>query len=124
MVAAVKYKWDNNVAHQFQNTVMKNMGSMKIPKPVGDSSQESIDNLASDLNDFFHRCANEANIIKSKMVAGNHRKPLKNRSKKWFTPTLSNLKKELFNLAKCLGASPYDQNKRQLFHSKKKNTNS
>ena len=93
MVAAVKYKWDNNVAHQFQNTVMKNMGSMKISKPVGDSSQESIDNLASDLNDFFHRCANEANIIKSKMVAGNHRKPLKNKSKKWFTPTLSNLKK-------------------------------
>ena len=120
MVAAVKYKWDNNVAHQFQNTVMKNMGSMKIPKPVGDSSQESIDNLASDLNDFFHRCANEANIIKSKMVTGNHRKPLKNKSKKWFTPTLSNLKKELFNLAKCLRASPYDQNKRQLFHSKKK----
>ena len=31
MVAAVKYKWGNDVAHQFQNTAMKNMGSMKTP---------------------------------------------------------------------------------------------
>ena len=52
------------------------------------------------------------------MVTRNHCKPLGIEARSGLL-LHSALKKELPNLTKCLRVSPYDHNKRQLFHSKK-----
>ena len=66
------YKWDSNIANRFKMAVIRNLKASDIlTTNIMDINQSSalVDNLATNLNDFFYQCASDANM-KVKCASG------------------------------------------------------
>ena len=116
---AINYKWNDSIALTFERAVKCNKRSLDCKSFSSKIPENRVDDLATSLNDFFHKCASDSNMI-CKRKSGQNSTSRKNKNKGWFNPMLSSLKTQLLQLANKIRATPYDRSKLSLFHAKKK----